>query len=315
VKPVDLEGALREIVGAERVRVDAPLAPYTTFRVGGLADWLVDTGRADEVVRVAALARDKGVSLTVLGGGSNVLVADEGVRGIVLRIHGGEVLPADNGNVRADAGVTINGLVRWTINRGFAGVEAWAGTPGTVGGAIHGNAHFQGRLISELLERVTVLAAGGELLELSVPEMRFGYDYSRLHDTGEIAISAIFRARPGDPAALRIVARESLAFRKRTQPLESASAGCIFQNPQPGRDRVPDGIPPSAGALIDRAGMKGSRAGAASVSTTHGNFIVNHGGASAAEIRELIERCRSEVRTRFAVDLRDEVVYLGFDRV
>ena len=315
MKPVGLEGALREIVGAERVRVDAPLAPYTTFRVGGPADWLVETGRADEVIRVAALARDKDVALTVLGGGSNVLVADEGVRGIVLRIHGGEVSPADQGNVRADAGVTINGLVRWTINRGFAGVEAWAGTPGTVGGAIHGNAHFQGRLISELLERVTVLTAGGELLELPVPEMRFGYDYSRLHDTGEIAISAIFRTQPGDPAALRIVARESLAFRKRTQPLESASAGCIFQNPQPGRDRVPDGIPPSAGALIDRAGMKGSRAGAASVSTTHGNFIVNHGGASAAEIRELIERCQSEVRTRFAVDLRDEVVYLGFDRV
>ncbi len=315
MKPVDVEGALREIVGAARVRVDAPLAPYTTFRVGGPADWLVETGRADEVIRVAALARDQEVPLTVLGGGSNVLVADEGVRGIVLRIHGGEVSPADNGNVRADAGVTINGLVRWTINRGFAGVEAWAGTPGTVGGAVHGNAHFQGRLISELLERVAVLTPGGGLLELSVPEMRFGYDYSRLQDTGEIAISAIFRAHPGDPAALRTVARESLAFRKRTQPLESASAGCIFQNPQRGRDRVPDGIPSSAGALIDRAGMKGSRAGAASVSTTHGNFIVNHGGASAAEIRELIERCRSEVRTRFAVDLRDEVVYLGFDRV
>jgi UDP-N-acetylmuramate dehydrogenase len=315
VNPVGLEGALRAIVGAERVRVDAPLAPYTTFRVGGPADWLVETGRTAEIIRVAALARDQGTPLTVLGGGSNVLIADDGVRGVVLRIHGGEVSPAGDGNVRVDAGVTINGLVRWTINRGFAGVEAWAGTPGTVGGAIHGNAHFQGRLISELLERVTVLTPGGETLDLSVPEMRFGYDYSRLHDTGEIAISAVFRAHPGDPAALRAVARESLAFRKRTQPLESASAGCIFQNPQRGRDRVPDGIPPSAGALIDRAGLKGARAGAASVSTTHGNFIVNHGGASAAEIRELIERCRSQVRARFAVDLRDEVVYLGFDQL
>jgi UDP-N-acetylmuramate dehydrogenase len=109
------------------------------------------------------------------------------------------------------------------------------------------------------------------------------------------------------------VARQSLAFRKRTQPLESASAGCVFQNPQSARDRVPDAIPPSAGALIDRAGLKGARTGGASVSTTHGNFIVNHGGASAAEIRDLIERCRREVRERFGVELRDEVVYLGFD--
>ncbi len=312
--PDDLTAALRAIVGPDRVRANEALAPYTTFRVGGPADWFVETGRAAEIIRVAAVARDANLPLTILGGGSNVLVSDAGVRGIVLRIHGGEVAPAAEGNVRADAGVTINGLVRWTINRGFAGLEAWAGTPGTVGGAIHGNAHFQGRLISELLEEVTVLTPTGEILQLTVPEMRFGYDYSRLHDTGEIAIAAIFRATPGEPSALRAVARESLAFRKRTQPLESASAGCIFQNPQPGRDRMPDGIPPSAGALIDRAGLKGARAGDASVSTTHGNFIVNHGRASAAEIRELIERCRREVRARFGVALRDEVVYLGFDR-
>src|SRR5919204_5361960 len=104
--------------------------------------------------------------------------------------------------------------------------------------------------------------------------MEFGYDRSRLQRTHEIVLSADFRVGPGDPAALRAVARESLAFRKRTQPLESASAGCIFQNPDPSRDRVPDGIPPSAGALVDRAGMKGARQGGARVSATHANFIV-----------------------------------------
>jgi UDP-N-acetylmuramate dehydrogenase len=144
--------------------------------------------------------------------------------------------------------------------------------------------------------------------------MHFGYDYSRLHRTHEVVISADFRVGRGEPEALRAIARESLAFRKRTQPLESASAGCIFQNPDPSRDVVPDGIPPSAGALVDRAGLKNARAGNARVSTTHANFIVNEGSASADEIRDLIERCKGEVKSRFGVDLREEIVYLGFDQ-
>lgn len=304
---------LRDALDASKVLRGVPLAPLTTFRVGGSADWLVQVRRADDVRRVVSLAREAGVPVTVLGGGSNVLVADQGVRGVVMRIHGGEVDAPDARHVRADAGVTINGLVRWTIGRGLAGLEAWAGTPGTVGGAIHGNAHFRGRPISEIVERVTLATPEGDILDVPAADMRFGYDYSRLHDTGEIVVDAVFNVSDGDPAALRAIARESLAFRKRTQPLESPSAGCIFQNPDPAGDHVPEGIPASAGALVDRAGMKGARAGQAMVSTTHANFIINHGGASAAQIRELIERCKREVRNRFGVELREEIVYLGFE--
>jgi UDP-N-acetylmuramate dehydrogenase len=156
------------------------------------------------------------------------------------------------------------------------------------------------------------MSMDGQERRLITAEMEFGYDRSRLQRTREIVLSADFRVGRGEPAALRAVARESLAYRKRTQPLESASAGCIFQNPDPAVDRVPDGIPPSAGALVDRAGLKGASEGAARVSPTHGNFIVNDGTASAGDIRRLIERCRNDVRTRFGVDLRDEIVYLGF---
>jgi UDP-N-acetylmuramate dehydrogenase len=141
--------------------------------------------------------------------------------------------------------------------------------------------------------------------------MEFAYDYSRLHRTGEVVVSAEFRVSQGEPSILRATARESLAFRKRTQPLESSSAGCIFQNPDPSRDRVPEGIPPSAGALVDRAGLKGARQGAARVSTTHANFIVNEGGATARDIHALIERCKFEVQAKFGVVLREEIVYLG----
>jgi UDP-N-acetylmuramate dehydrogenase len=142
--------------------------------------------------------------------------------------------------------------------------------------------------------------------------MEFGYDRSRLQRTHEIVLAVEFRTGRDDPARLRATARESLAYRKRTQPLASASAGCIFQNPDPAVDRIPDGIPASAGALVDRAGLKGSGRGGARVSPAHGNFIVNEGSASADGIRALIEECRARVRAKFGVELRDEIVYLGF---
>jgi UDP-N-acetylmuramate dehydrogenase len=300
------------VSGLAGVQEQAPLAAYTTFKVGGPADWLFHARSAEDVRAAIAAARSDGIPVTVLGGGSNVLVADAGVRGLVVRIHGGDVRALSDSAVRADGGLTINGLVRWTINRGISGLESWAGTPGTVGGAVYGNAHFKGRLIGELIESVELMSMDGQERRLITAEMEFGYDRSRLQRTREIVLSADFRVGRGEPAALRAVARESLAYRKRTQPLESASAGCIFQNPDPAVDRVPDGIPPSAGALVDRAGLKGASEGAARVSPTHGNFIVNDGTASAGDIRRLIERCRNDVRTRFGVDLRDEIVYLGF---
>jgi UDP-N-acetylmuramate dehydrogenase len=141
--------------------------------------------------------------------------------------------------------------------------------------------------------------------------MGFGYDSSRLQTSGEIAVSAVFTVTTGEPDTLRATARASLAYRKRTQPLDVPSAGCIFQNPDPARDRVPDGIPPSAGALVDRAGLKGARAGGAQVSPLHGNFIVRDGAATAREIRALVERCQQAVADRFGVRLREEIVYLG----
>lgn len=308
----EFAGRLREIFG-DRVAANVALAPLTTFKVGGPADWFLDVNRARDLQTAVSLARDAGVRVTVLGGGSNVLVSDDGVRGLVLRIHGGDVVRVDRTTIRADAGVTINGLVRWTLIRGIGGLEAWAGTPGTVGGAIFGNAHFKGRLISELIERVTLVSVNGAIEDVPAAEMEFGYDYSRLHRTREIVLSGDFRVTEGDPAALRGVARESLAFRKRTQPLESASAGCIFQNPDPARDSIPEGIPASAGALVDRAGLKGAREGGARVSTTHANFIVNEGTATARDVHALIRRCKREVRDRLGVELREEIVYLGFE--
>ncbi len=302
--------AMKTVFGS-RMSAGVPLAPMTTFKVGGAAEWFLETRSSEEMVAALRIARDHEIGVILLGGGSNVLIADGGIRGLVIRPRGGEVTLLDAHRVRADAAVTINGLVRWTIVHACAGLEAWAGTPGTVGGAIFGNAHFGGRLIGDLVARVRVASRSGEPMDVARDDMAFGYDRSRLQNTGEVLLSADFVVSPGDSASLRRTARESLAFRKRTQPLDTPSAGCIFQNPQPGVDRVPDDMPWSAGALVDRAGLKGTGIGGARVSPAHGNFIVNDGTATAHDIRALIERCRATVRARFGVELREEIVYLG----
>jgi UDP-N-acetylmuramate dehydrogenase len=293
-----------------RVLEGEPLSRHTTLQVGGPADWFVDVTSVTELRTVLGVARDTGVPVTLLGGGSNVIVSDAGIRGIVVRLRLTSIEQVGD-RVRAEAGVTINGLVRWMIGRGLAGIEAWAGTPGTVGGAIYGNAHYGGRNIGDSVASVAVATRDGKVSVLRQSDMEFGYDTSRLQRTGEILVSADFMVTTGKPEALRDTARASLAHRKLTQPLALPSAGCLFQNPDPGRDVLPPGIPASAGALIDRAGLKGRRVGGASISTVHANFLVNDAGATARDVWQLSEMARTAVRERFGVELRNEIVFLG----
>ncbi len=314
---------LERRLGAGVVRAGVPLAPFTTFRVGGPAEYLVEARDASAVLNAVRAARDLGLTVTLLGGGSNVLVADEGVAGVVVRAHGGAIVleglsggaveeSSACGRVRADAGVTVNRLVRWTMARGLGGLEAWAGTPGTVGGAVFGNAHYGGVGFGTPLETARLLGRDGETSDVPAAALRFAYDHSRLQETGEIVLSVVLGLRPGcSPDRLRETARASLAHRKQTQPLNVPTAGCIFRNPDPERQVLPEGIPPSAGALIDRAGLKGRAVGGARVSTTHANFIVNEGRASAADIMALIRLCRDEVLRRFGVELELEIRLLG----
>ena len=303
--------AFVETFGINRVVHRVALAPLTTFRTGGKADWFIETRRRGDIVRAMRLSHQLGLPVTLLGGGSNVLVGERGIRGLVLRIWHGDITVDRPGVVRADAGVTLNGLVRWTVSRGLAGLERWAGTPGTIGGGLCGNAHFQGELLGDHVLRVCLVDRQGHEATVDVDAMEFGYDASRLQNSGEAVLWAEFAVHEEDAAILRARARTSLAYRKQTQPLAAPSAGCIFQNPDPGRDQIPEGMPWSAGALIDRAGVKGRSVGRAMVSPVHGNFIVTNGRATVSDVRQLIEECREEVRRRFGVVLRDEIVYVG----
>ena len=292
-------------------RLNVALSGLTTFGIGGPADILVEAPTPDDAVAACARTRVLGTPLTFLGGGSNVLVADSGVRGTVLRFHGGRITREAPDVVRVDAGVSVNGLVRWCIAHGLGGFEAWAGTPGTLGGAVHGNAHFQGRLMSEVVTRACLLDRSGGVKVDSVDRLGFGYDVSRLQSTGEALLWVEIRVHEDDPEALRRTAKESLTFRKRTQPLALRSAGCIFQNPEAERHLLPEGVPCSAGALIDRVGLKGERRGGARISPVHANFFVNEGGATARDVVGLIDEARRRVRDAFGIELREEIVRLG----
>jgi UDP-N-acetylmuramate dehydrogenase len=292
-------------------RLNVPLSGLTTFGIGGPADVLVEATTPEDAVRLCSRLRSEAAPVTFLGGGSNVLVADSGVRGTVLRFHGGQIARAASDTVRVDAGVTVNGLVRWCIGHGLGGFEAWAGTPGTLGGAVHGNAHFQGRLMSEVVTRAGLLDRAGEVQVEPVERLGFGYDRSRLQKTGEALLWVEIRVHEDDSGKLRRTAKESLTFRKRTQPLAQPSAGCIFQNPDAERGLLPEGVPPSAGALIDRVGLKGERRGGARISPVHANFFVNEGGATALDVVGLIDEARRRVRDTFGIELREEIVRLG----
>ena len=307
----DLRALLRGSLDPGRIVCDEPLAPLTTLRVGGRADWFLDSRSGPEVAAAVGAARALGLQVTLLGGGSNVLVSDAGVRGLVVRFRHGEIARTAPGLVRAAAGVTLNGLVRWTVNRGYAGLETWAGTPGTVGGAVCGNAHFRGRFIGERVAAAVLLRPDGEMHRVARDRMGFGYDRSRVQETGEVVLSAEFAVEPGPAAALRAEARSSLRFRKRTQPLDAPSAGCVFRNPDPDHQRLPSGMACAAGALIDGAGLKEWAVGGARVSPVHANFIVTDPGARAKDVRILIERCRAAVAEKYGVTLAPEVVFLG----
>ena len=302
---------LRQAAGPAHIVERAPLGPLTTFGVGGPADWLATITSESALSAVLKVCQETGTRVTTLGGGSNVVVADEGIPGVVLRLQMTTISQPSPDRVRAQAGVTMNGLVRWTIGRGLAALEAWAGTPGTVGGAIYGNAHYGGRNIGDLVTEVGLVSPDGRLSTAPRASMEFAYDTSRLKRTREVVAWADFAVVPGAPETLRAIARKSLAHRKRTQPLAFPSAGCMFQNPDPAQDRIPEGIAPSAGALIDRAGLKGHRIGGAMISPVHANFFVSDGTATASDIYALAEHARTTVRTTFGVELRDEIVFLG----
>ena len=275
---------------------NVPLAPYTTFGVGGPARVLALPQSVEDAIAAIAYARDEGLPFRILGGGSNVLIPDEGFDGVVVRTRGLRRRTFFADGVEAEGGASFPLLVKETVDRGLRGIEALCGIPGTVAGALAMNAGGRHGEIQDAVEWVDVLDEEGAVRRLKRDEIEFRYRESSLK--GRVILSCRLRLEPGDPAALAARRRDVQSAKEATQPLTARTAGCMFRNPPGG----------SAGRMIDECGLKGARAGGASISSLHANFIVNDGGATAREIESLASLARARVFDRFGITLEDEVV-------
>ena len=302
---------LVETLRPDRVRRDVALAPYTTFRIGGPADLFYQPTSAGELASAVTAARAAEVPFFVLGLGANILVGDRGVRGLVIRNEAQQVVFHDDGRVDAESGVVMSDLIRAAIARGWSGLEHYIGIPSTVGGAVWQNLHFlspaperdRTMFIAEVTESVEVLGADGARRTVDRAGMQFGYDTSLLHNGRDVALSVRLQLARGDQGVMHRILQENLSWRGSRHPwLEHhPSAGSIFKKIE--------GV--GAGRLVDQCGLKGHRVGNAQISHLHANIMVNLGGATAADVRELIAVAQGAVRAKFGERLEPEIGFVG----
>jgi UDP-N-acetylmuramate dehydrogenase len=312
--PAAAELELEERLGPGRLERGVPIAPMTTFRIGGPADLLLRARTADELVTAVGWARAHDVPYFVLGVGANILVGDGGFRGLVIRSEIGGIDFEGEDRVTAGSGVLIyHDLIQATAARGLGGLHHFVGIPSTVGGAIWQNLHFLSPgperertvFLDEVLESCEILTEEGDVRTVDREYFRFGYDYSILHDRRDIVLTASFRLQPTPEAELRRVMRENLEWRDDRHPdlWLYPCAGSIFQKLE--------GL--GAGRLIDQCGLKGyvHPRGTAEIFHRHANIIVNLGGATARDIRELIELAQATVARELGHELRPEISFIG----
>jgi UDP-N-acetylmuramate dehydrogenase len=302
---------LLERLDVARLRRSVPLAPYTTFRIGGPADVLYEAASADDLARAITAARELGVPYFVLGLGANILVGDGGFRGLVIRNVSSAHHFGTDGTLWTESGAVVGELIPRAVERGLSGLEHYIGIPSTVGGAIWQNLHFlspapereRTMFIEEVFDSCEILNAEGERRTVGPDYVAFGYDDSVFHHRDDYVLSATFRLTPADPASMHKVLQENLSWRGARHPWLQfhPSAGSIF--------RKIEGV--GAGRLVDQCGLKGFRIGNAQISHIHANIIVNLGGASAADVRDLIDHARERVQERFGTELVPEIAFVG----
>jgi UDP-N-acetylmuramate dehydrogenase len=277
--------------------LDEPLAPYTWMKIGGPAQFLVRPRSPDELLEVVRYCHEEQIPVRVLGGGSNVLVRDEGVSGAVVQLVDESFarIAIDGTSVQAGAGALLSQLISQSVKAELAGLETLSGIPGTVGGALRGNAGGRSGDIGQFVDSVTAMSAGGEISTRRGNDLWFGYRESNIDEL--LILEATFSLQPADPQEITRRMRKLWIMKKATQPLSFQSAGCIFKNPR--------GL--SAGSLIEQAGLKGIRVGQAEISDRHANFIVTHPNAKSDDVLRLIDLARSKVSEQFGVDLELEI--------
>ena len=312
IDPADV-AALEKALGADRLRRDVPLAPFTTFRIGGPAGLFFEARTADELAAAVATARARRVPFFLLGMGANILVGDVGFRGLVVHnaARHTRVLPETNRLWAESGAVVYPDLIEQAVAAGLSGLEHYVGIPSTVGGALWQNLHFlspppereRTMFVEEVVYEADLLTEDGERRTVGVDYFDFGYDYSTLHVRQDVVLSATFQLTPADPARMREIMAANLQWRReRHPPLDTEpSAGSIFKKIE--------GI--GAGRLIDQAGLKGTRIGGAEITRRHANIMINRGDATAADVRALIAYVQDTVERETGYRLEPEISFVG----
>ncbi|HTK81060.1 MAG TPA: UDP-N-acetylmuramate dehydrogenase [Bacteroidota bacterium] len=283
------------------ISLNEPLGKYTSFQIGGPADFYLEPADKADVVAIVTYLQQQRLPYLILGKGSNMLVSDDGVRGAVINLESGLSHISVSGNVvTAEAGLSLARFVDFCIHHSLQGVEMLPGIPGTIGGAVVMNAGAYGGEISDHLVTVEVLRKGNVT---TVSKQDSGFSYRHSNFQGDIILGATFQLAAGDKQEIMKNRRDLLIKRNRAQPVNFPNSGSMFKNPKGGY----------AAKLIEEAGLKGKRIGNAQISEKHANFIVNHGNATAEEVLSLIELAKSTVAKKFNIDLELEVKLVGFD--
>ena len=292
---------LRSIVGEENVLVDEPMSEHTTFEVGGPADLFVTPEDIDEVREVVSAVRESGENYFLLGRGSDLLVSDAGYRGVIIALECLMGVSVEGDEMCCQAGVDLREASEMACELGLSGLEFACGIPGSVGGACYMNAGAYDGCMADVLKEVRVLTSAGDVCDLGVDELDLGYRHSRIADEGLVVLSATFALTRADGEKIRQKMDDLTHRREEKQPLDLPSAGSTFKRPE-GH---------FAGKLITDAGLRGYQVGGAAVSKKHAGFVVNVGGATAADVHAVIEHVQAEVERQFGVRLQPEVLFLG----
>ena len=295
----DLQQAASELFQGMEFRMDEPMSKHTSFRIGGPAEVMLFPKCAEELAFALKQSKKLDTSLAILGAGTNILAPDDGVPGIVICLKDGMdgMTRLDETHIRVMSGVTMSRAAVFAANNGLAGMEFAHGIPGTVGGGVYMNAGAYGGEIGQICESVLVMDREGNTRRCSREEMGFSYRHSALEDSGEIVLSADFVLTPDAPEAIKRRMKELLAKRSASQPLDLPSAGSAFKRPVGGY----------AAALIDQAGLKGFRVGNAGISAKHAGFAVNLGGATAGEVKALLQEVSDKVYENSGIRLEPEI--------
>ena len=297
----DFYNKLAEIVSPEAILEEEPMSKHTTFRIGGNADMFVSP-KISQVADIVKLAKEYEVPVTIIGNGSNLLVGDKGVRGLVISFgKEAEEIQADGSCMIVSAGALLSKIAAEAAKRSLTGFEFAAGIPGTLGGAIVMNAGAYGGEIKDVLISATVLTPEGDVIELSNGELDLSYRHSCIPEKEYIVLEAVLEFMPGEETEIREKMADFKSRRIDKQPLEYPSAGSTFKRPE-GH---------FAGKLIQDAELRGYTVGGAQVSEKHCGFVVNKGDATAADVLQLIEDVKKNVYDKFQVELEPEVKMIG----